>query len=229
MSITLTSVETINNLKASAEATTGESYADLTEAVQALKDGYGSGGNGEFVGIKYSGFDEETGFPTVADARSLGGRGLPSTSAMDYVFYGTGNNLDSKLKEVYLPNEITKLSATFINCASLEKVYGLETITHMTNAFSGCTALADFPYLPNLLYLGTNNFKNCTSLESIRLGDKIITIALNVFSGCTNLTDIYVPWAEGEVANAPWGAPNENLTIHYNTTYDENHNPVVSE
>jgi len=34
------------------------------------------------------------------------------------------------------------------------------------------------------------------------------------FSGCTMLTDIYVPWGEGEVADAPWGAT--NATIHYN-------------
>ena len=27
------------------------------------------------------------------------------------------------------------------------------------------------------------------------------------------ITDIYCPWSEGEVANAPWGAT--NATIHY--------------
>ena len=35
-----------------------------------------------------------------------------------------------------------------------------------------------------------------------------------LFEECTNLTDIYVPWAEGTVNNAPWGAT--NATVHYN-------------
>lgn len=33
------------------------------------------------------------------------------------------------------------------------------------------------------------------------------------------LTDIYVPWSEGEVANAPWGAT--TATIHYDTPLDD--------
>jgi hypothetical protein len=40
-------------------------------------------------------------------------------------------------------------------------------------------------------------------------------IATDAFYNCRNLLDIYVPWAEGEVANAPWGAT--NATIHYNS------------
>ena len=39
------------------------------------------------------------------------------------------------------------------------------------------------------------------------------SIASDAFGGCANLTDIYVPWAEGQVANAPWGA---SATVHYN-------------
>lgn len=42
------------------------------------------------------------------------------------------------------------------------------------------------------------------------------TIATDAFEGCTNLTAINVPWAEGAVANAPWGAT--NATINYNYT-----------
>jgi hypothetical protein len=44
MSITLESVNRINSLKQGIEATTGESYTDLTQAIQGLKDGYGTGG-----------------------------------------------------------------------------------------------------------------------------------------------------------------------------------------
>ena len=40
------------------------------------------------------------------------------------------------------------------------------------------------------------------------------TISKTAFSGCSNLTTINAPWAEGAVANAPWGAT--NATINYN-------------
>jgi len=42
------------------------------------------------------------------------------------------------------------------------------------------------------------------------------SIASNAFGNCTNLRTINVPWAEGAVANAPWGAT--NATINYNYT-----------
>lgn len=38
----------------------------------------------------------------------------------------------------------------------------------------------------------------------------------NAFYNCSNLKTINVPWAEGEVANAPWGAT--KATINYNYT-----------
>jgi hypothetical protein len=39
-------------------------------------------------------------------------------------------------------------------------------------------------------------------------------MAADIFSGCTALTDIYVYWAQGQAANAPWGAP-AGCKIHY--------------
>lgn len=44
------------------------------------------------------------------------------------------------------------------------------------------------------------------------------------FVGNTSITDIYVPWGEGEVPNAPWSA--SNATIHYNYTGEEGGNEV---
>jgi hypothetical protein len=41
----------------------------------------------------------------------------------------------------------------------------------------------------------------------------------NVFTGCTNLTDIYCLFNEGDVAGAPWGAP-DTTTVHYLTEED---------
>jgi hypothetical protein len=41
------------------------------------------------------------------------------------------------------------------------------------------------------------------------------SIANAAFVACDNLTTINVPWAEGAVANAPWGATNATITYGY--------------
>ena len=111
------------------------------------------------------------------------------------------------------------------------------------SAFKGCTALTTID-LTKANYIGNSGLANCTALPSeiilgattlaiqafyyqnqitsIKFTETPSSIASNTFSNVTawnsaaNLKDIYVPWAEGEVANAPWGAA--NATVHYNTT-----------
>ena len=111
------------------------------------------------------------------------------------------------------------------------------------SAFKGCTALTTID-LTKANYIGNSGLANCTALPSeiilgattlaiqafyyqnqitsIKFTETPSSIASNTFSNVTawnsaaNLKDIYVPWAEGEVANAPWGAT--AATIHYNTT-----------
>lgn len=232
MSMSLQSVEIIKKLKESIESITGENYTDLTKAVQALKDSSGGGQSEEFIGVKYLEVDETTQLPTVADARSLDKSSI-KTNRMTYGLFWNMNGdlnggLNVALKEIYMPEKPTVLNSTFVKCFSLEIIHGnLEKVTQLASCFDGCTALSNIPYMPNVTYIGGNTFRNCTSLTSINIYKKTTTFASTAFTGCTNLTDIYVPWAEGEVANAPWGAPNENLVIHYNTTYDENHNPII--
>jgi hypothetical protein len=52
------------------------------------------------------------------------------------------------------------------------------------------------------------------------LPNKITSISSGAFNGCTNVTNVYVPWAKGAVANAPWGMT--NATIWYGVAYVEN-------
>jgi hypothetical protein len=59
-------------------------------------------------------------------------------------------------------------------------------------------------------------FAGCTGLTKVTFKGTPNSIPATVFDGCTNLLDIYVPWAEGALENAPWGAT--NATIHYNVT-----------
>lgn len=74
--------------------------------------------------------------------------------------------------------------------------------------------------------IGNNAFRgNCGLITVLKFRGTPTSISSSAFSLGTSITDIYVPWAEGAVANAPWSAT--NATIHYNTTFDENGDPIV--
>ena len=83
-------------------------------------------------------------------------------------------------------------------------------------AFYKCTSLALTTLPEGLTSIGSSAFSYCTSLEKLTFKGTPTTIKSNAFNGCTNLTTINVPWAEGAVANAPWGAT--NAVINYNYT-----------
>lgn len=201
----------------------------FVDAVGAIESG---GGTEEFTGFKLSGF---VGYnqPTIADARSVP-TGLSQKHYTDYWFANTNANANggywTRLEDVYLPSGLSALgNSAFIYCGSLKNIYGdLTSIKAIAGgAFSGCKSLQSLPYMPNLELLHAGAFTNCVGLTCVKIYKTLTQFNATAFKGCTNILDIYVPWAEGEVANAPWGAT--NATIHYNTTYDENHNPIVSE
>ena len=112
------------------------------------------------------------------------------TEIVGSAFYGCG-----QLALTSLPNRLTEIDTyTFYYCTNLA----------LTSLPSGLTIIRGYA------------FYGCTGLTSITFEGKPNSIANNAFNNCTNLTTINVPWAEGEVANAPWGAT--NATINYNYT-----------
>lgn len=194
--------------------------------------------NSEFVGVKCLDFNEN-GVPTKADIRSFQSLydGLTESGkekfSTGYMFKNYGRTLGLGMfifvEDIYLIDGLITLGMEmFTYCRSLKNIYGdLTTVKTISNScFQLCESLTEVPYMPNIDSVGSNAFINCVGLTQFNFyKTPSATIQSSAFTGCTNLTDIYVPWAEGEVANAPWGAP--NATIHYNTTYDANHNPIV--
>ena len=157
------------------------------------------------------------------------------TSIGNYAFYYC-----TSLALTSLPEGLTRISGNaFYSCTSLALTSLPEGLTRMGNsAFSGCTnlALTSLPEgltkidgnvfyscknlaitsLPeSLISIGNYAFSGCTSLTSITFKGTPSSIMSSAFNGCTNLTDIKVPWAEGAVANAPWGATNATITYNY--------------
>ena len=124
----------------------------------------------------------------------------------------------TKLALTSLPSGITSIGNTaFGSCTKLALTSLPDGLTSIGDGvFEACSNLALTSLPSGITSIGKNAFKGCTGLTSITFTGKPTTIDGPVFEGCTNLTTINVPWAEGEVANAPWGAT--NATINYNYT-----------
>ena len=82
-------------------------------------------------------------------------------------------------------------------------------------AFGGWTSLTSVVIPNSVRNIGGDAFSGC-GLTSVTFEGKPDNIYQDCFRACFNLTTINVPWSEGEVANAPWGAI--NATINYNYT-----------
>ena len=122
-----------------------------------------------------------------------------------------------KLTSVIFSEGIEDLDTiSFSGCTSLKSLELPDSLlTIRNNAFSGCSKIASLIIPANLNSLYYGAFQNCTGLTCVTFKGIPKTVT-TVFNGCTNLTTINVPWSEGEVANAPWGAT--NATINYNYT-----------
>lgn len=163
---------------------------------------------------------------------------LPSeiTSIGDYGFYQC---TDMALKS--LPPHLTQIGAyAFRNCVNIELTYlpnGLTTLGQ--NAFNNCKKINITSIPSGVTSLGQYAFSSCTmksitieggtnitgqafsgsnNLMSVTYKGTPASITATGLSGCKNLLLIKVPWEEGTVANAPWGA--SNATVFYG--WDEN-------
>ena len=120
------------------------------------------------------------------------------------------------LLNIIMPNVKRIEWMAFNNCTNLAITSlpdGIEFIGD--GAFFNCTNLAITSLPSGITTIVSSAFYGCTNLTSLTFNGTPTRIDRNAFYGCTNLTDIYVPWSEGAVANAPWGAT--NATIHYNS------------
>ena len=192
--------------------------------------------NGNLIDAKMYGYTKVRAYAFYY-CKNLALTSLPEslTSIGNYAFYYC-----TSLALTSLPEGLTRISGNaFYSCTSLALTSLPEGLTSMGNsAFSGCTnlALTSLPEgltkiddnvffgcknlaltsLPeSLISIGTYAFYSCTSLTSITFKGTPSSIMSAAFDGCTNLTDIKVPWAEGAVSGAPWGATNATITYNY--------------
>lgn len=123
----------------------------------------------------------------------------------------------SALASIDMPEVTTIQASAFYSCGDLALTELPPKLSRiMGSAFENCSSLAITHIPASVVAIVGSAFKNCSGLTSITFKGKPNSIASTAFSGCTNLTTINVPWADGAVKNAPWGAT--NATINYNYT-----------
>ena len=167
---------------------------------------------------------------------------LETVNVGDYNF----NGASYQMEEVTLPKCEKVGQRAFSDLKKLTKLYAPKLKETGQDSLRGNPLLSDFDFssleiignatfaddvalpneiiMPKVTRIGSNAFIRLNGSRVYKFGVKA-TIASNSFTSA-GATDIYVPWPQGEVANAPWGAT--SATIHYDTVYDEEWNAISS-
>ena len=123
----------------------------------------------------------------------------------------------SSYNKINLPEGVTEINNYAFYNSSMSTIVLPQSITKIgVYAFGMCEYLKNITFPQNLETIQSSAFTNCKWLTSVTFKGTPTTIDSTAFASCTRLTTINVPWAEGAVANAPWGAT--NATINYNYT-----------
>ena len=104
---------------------------------------------------------------------------------------------------------------------AFSRVYSLKTVNLPNGlerigryAFSQCFSLTEIEIPASVIEVQQGAFEQCSALTKIVFKGTPTELDKYAFVNCKAITDIYVPWAEGAIADAPWGAT--NATVHYN-------------
>lgn len=121
----------------------------------------------------------------------------------------------TSLVNAILPDSITEIKGnSFWNSKIALATLPASLMGAGTNAFRNCPLTISV--LPaGITIIGNSAFQNCTSITTLTFLGTPSSIGSSAFGGCANLATVRVPWAEGSVANAPWGATNATITYNY--------------
>lgn len=188
--------------------------AEMADALDALFPDYGvsfdtfdSNGNvltASTYGYKVSGLSYKPTLTTVKIADE-------ATEIDEYAF-----EEDENLTSINLHENIEKIGRyAFSNCDKLSISELPKKVTELKNhTFYFTYGIKNFVLHENIKIIENSAFCYSSYLTTVTFKGIPTQIGNNAFESCSRLTTINVPWAEGEIAGAPWGAT--NATIYYN-------------
>lgn len=153
-------------------------------------------------------------------------------------YNSVGYYKSSIYKKVVIPDSVTSLGQQAFGSARINEVEIGEGITQIPTWCFTSSTIEKIKFGENITTIGDYAFSS-TKLTSVVIPKKVTSITqygmgvgetltyvefkgtpgalTNAFKNCTSSSlHFYVPWAEGDVAHAPWGAT--NATIHYGKT-----------
>lgn len=215
--------DSIQNLIDYINGVTGGQDTNLSDAVATLADGYGGYSiDGIASGDDPSG-DIVITTTTIEQYAFISCKNIKKITTTNTTTISTSSFNGSGVTEIYMPLVVTIQAQAFAYCYYLEKI-SLPAISNLTTSvFANCSRLKHI-HIPNVRSLGVNTFSSCKELQTISL-PSCTSINATTFSLCSALTDIYLPNDESSYTGAPWGAT--NATVHYNTQFDENGEPIL--
>lgn len=163
-----------------------------------------AGSGGIAAGISYDEFDS---LGNLAKATVYG------SQVQKNAFYEQRN-----LTTVNFANDITAIGGSaFYRCNALTLSELPPNITQILDyTFNSCSNITITAIPSGVTRILSDAFRYCYAITELTFKGTPTEISANAFRNCGNLTVINVPWAEGAVANAPWGAT--DATINYNYT-----------
>lgn len=126
--------------------------------------------------------------------------------------------VDRTITEFEVPKEVASIGSSAFNaCGLLKTIKFHDGVTVIKSyAFNACSNLKLEEIPAGVTEIQASAFVLCRSITNITFKGTPSKIDAEAFRNCVNLVTFNVPWAEGEVANAPWGAT--AATINYNYT-----------
>lgn len=122
-----------------------------------------------------------------------------------------GNILREKLKDFQKGGGDDSVLTALID-RSITEIENDSITSVGPGAFAGCSALTTID-LPNATSIGIEAFGGCSALTTVDLPN-VTSIGSNAFKNISTTAVINLGAAEGEISDAPWGAPN-GVTINY--------------
>lgn len=116
------------------------------------------------------------------------------------------------------PDGVTKIGQGFFSgYQSMTELTLPDTLQEIaTHAFETCSNLVINEFPASLDRIGAQVFMYNGAMSELHFTGTPSYIDPSAFEHMDALTDIYVPWAEGEVAGAPW-TDNADVVVHYNS------------
>lgn len=174
MSVEFESAARLATLKSGIESKTGETYADLTEGVQALMDGYGQGAGEDYLAFALTN--------TLTDYSNT-----EITNIIAYGLYGR-----TSLTNLYLPKVETINTYGFYNVGITEITdENFPALSRLgQRALRACAALKRFIKPNSHIALGGICFESCAALEivDVKSCEYVEGNQRLLFAGCTALT-----------------------------------------